>query len=163
MGILTAGAPADPEFLTYDAAQRTVQLTVVARYNDSNSGFNLNGGFRGSHRVSVPAGWRVRVAFTNHDAIPHSLGLVRATGQLPLRIGKPAFAGAASRAIDIGIPARARDEFSFVAAQDGAYLLACGVAGHAAIGSYLQFVVSRDATVPTYETDATLARSHVSD
>src|SRR4051812_24615349 len=67
----------DSEFMRYDANAREVQLTVTAGYNASNSGFNLNGGFRGSHRITVPAGWRVRMTFINADVIPHSLGVVR--------------------------------------------------------------------------------------
>ena len=39
----------------------------------------------------------------------------------------------------------------------GAYLLACGVPGHTAVGSYLRFVVSIDAQVPTYEMNLPIA------
>ena len=146
-------APPDSEFMRYDANAREVLLTVTAGYNASNSGFNFNGGFRGSHWITVPMGWRVRMTFANADAMPHSLGVVREQKRVPASTLKPAFAGAVSRAWESGIPAGARqDDITFVAAVPGAYWLACGVPGHAVVGSYLRFTVSADATVPTYET-----------
>jgi sulfocyanin len=157
--ILCGGGRGDPEFMQYDAEKRLVQLIVVAAYDRSNSGFNLNGGSGGSHRITVPVGWRVEITFSNRDVIPHSVGVVRDETRLPLRFGKPAFAGAASYAMERGIPAGTRDYIHFVADRPGAYLLACGVPGHAATGSYLRFIVSPDATVPTYATGPALARS----
>jgi sulfocyanin len=143
----------DPDFMRYDADAREVQLSVTAGYDKSHSGFNLNGGFRGSHRITIPAGWRVRIAFVNADVIPHSVGVVRAQKYVPASTQNPAFVGAASRAWESGLPAGARqDDITFTAATPGAYWLACGVPGHAVVGSYLRFVVSADATVPTYET-----------
>jgi len=150
--MLLAGAKRDPEFLQFDAAARRVDLLVVAAYTRVNSGFNFNGGWNGSHRLTIPLGWTVRIAFVNRDVIPHSLGIVREERRLPTRIGAPAFPGAASRAIEQGIPAGARqDDIVFVAGSAGEYLLACGVPAHATVGSYLRFTVSPDATVPSYE------------
>ena len=143
----------DSEFMRYDANAHEVYLTVTAGYDASNSGFNLNGGFLGSHRITVPVGWRVRMTFLNTDAIPHSVGVVREQKHVPVSTVKPAFPGAASRAWESGLPARARqDDIAFIAAVPGAYWLACGVPGHAVVGSYLRLTVSPDATVPTYET-----------
>lgn len=142
----------DPEFMRYDANAREVQLSVTAGYDKSHSGFNLNGGYFGSHRITVPVGWRVQVTFVNADVIPHSVGVVREQKRVPASTLKPAFVGAASRAWESGIPPGARqDDITFTAATPGAYWLACGVPGHAVVGSYLRFTVSTDATVPTYE------------
>jgi sulfocyanin len=136
-----------------------VHLTITARYNGSNGGFNFNGGSRGRHRITVPTGWRVQIAFTNADVISHSVAVVREAKQVPIRIEKPAFAGAASRGVERGIPAGTRqDDIVFVADRAGEYLLACGVPGHAAVGSYLRFTVSTDAAVPTYEIGAVAKR-----
>ena len=146
------------EFMTYDPAERSVRLTVVARYDESNTGYNFNGGSHGSHRLTVPIGWRVHVTFLNRDVIPHSLGVVRRTKVVPLRVGKPVLAGAASRAFQTGIAAGGRDEFEFVAGQSGPYLLACGVTAHASIGGYLQLIISPDAPRPVYETEQPIAR-----
>ncbi len=38
----------DPEFMRYDAAERRVELTIIGRYDESNNGYNFNGGFKGS-------------------------------------------------------------------------------------------------------------------
>ena len=143
----------DPEFMRYDAATREVQLTVTAGYDKSHSGFNLNGGFHGSHRITIPAGWRVRLTFINADVIPHSIGVVREQKRVPASTLKPAFPGAASRAYASGIPAGGRqDDIAFVAAVPGGYWLACGVPGHAVMGSFLRLTISTEATVPLYET-----------
>jgi hypothetical protein len=155
--------PGVDDFMSYDEARRTVQLSVAAHYDDSNTGYNLNGGFRGSHRITVPVGWRVRVTFVNRDVVQHSLGVVRQGKLVPIRLEKPAFAGAATRAVMAGIPANERDEFEFAASQTGPYLLACGVPGHAAIGSYLRFVISADAARPAYETERLIARGSAGD
>lgn len=160
VAVLSGGVPADPAFMRYDATARVVELTVTAGYDRSNSGFNMNGGSYGSHRITVPAGWQVKIAFTNADVIPHSVALVREEMRIPARIEKPAFAGASSRAIVSGLPAGARqNDIAFVADRPGAYLLACGVPGHAAVGSYMRFTVSKDAAVPTYETGVVSRRT----
>jgi sulfocyanin len=138
--------------MQFDASGRRVDLLVVAAYTKANSGFNFNGGWSGSHRITIPAGWTVRINFVNRDVVPHSIGIVRQGRLLPTRIGRPVFPGAASRALEVGTPAGDRqDDIVFVASLPGAYLLACGVPGHTAVGSYLQFIVSQDAAVPNYE------------
>lgn len=137
--------------MTFDSTTRVVQLTITTRYDESHGGFNLNGGYAGNHRITVPLGWTVHISFINRDVIEHSLGLVKDDGHPPTRVARPAFPGAASRSLGAGIPAGGRDDaISFVARAAGSYLLACGVPGHAALGGYLRFVVSADARVPTY-------------
>ena len=146
----------DPEFMRYDAAARRVELTIIGRYDESNNGYNFNGGFNGSHRVTVPPGWRVAVTLVNGDVIPHSFALIRPVRWLPLQIDRPALPDAASREHQVGVRAGAREEgIEFVASQPGAYLIACGIPGHTAGGMYLRLAVSSDATVPTYETGVT--------
>lgn len=150
----------DPEFMTFDSTTRAVQLTVIARYDGSNGGFNFNGGFGGGHRITVPVGWSVRMGFINRDVIEHSVAVVKDEGFPPIRIGRPAVPGAASRSLAAGIaPGGRDDDIAFAAQRVGAYLLACGVPGHAAVGHYLQFVVSSDARLPTYSTTRVIARS----
>lgn len=151
--LLLLGARRDPEFMRYDLEARHVELTITAAYDQSNTGYNLNGGFQGSHRVTIPQGWRVAVTFVNRDLVPHSFVVIREARQLPLRIDRAALPGAASRKHQVGVPAAGREDgIEFVASHPGAYLIACGVNTHAAMGSYLRLVVSADAPVPTYET-----------
>jgi hypothetical protein len=154
-GLLSA-VRRDPEFLRYDAEARRVELTIIAAYDRSNTGYNFNGGFNGSHHVTVPLGWRVAVTLVNRDVFPHSFTVIRAVRQLPLRIDQPALPGAASRKHQVGVPAGGREDgIEFVASQPGAYLIACGVTAHTVLGSYLRLTISADATVPTYETGIT--------
>jgi len=146
------GAGRDPEFMRYDAVARRVDLSITAALDQSNSGYNFNGGFDGSHRITVPLGWQVRMAFSNHDLFPHSVVVVGETKRLPLRVSRPAFVGAASSALQQGLPPGGRDDdIVFVANQAGVYLITCGVPAHTALGTYLRLVVSEDAAVPTYE------------
>ena len=151
--VLLSGSRRDPEFMRYDVVNRSVELTITAALDKSNSGYNCNGGSYGAHRVTVPTGWKVTIAFVNRDVIPHSVAVIREVRLLPLRIARPVFAGAASRAPEVGIPAGARqDDIAFVANRPGAYLIACGVAGHAVSGSYIRLTVSSVDSLPTYET-----------
>ena len=149
----------DPEFMRYDADARRMDLTVISAFDQSNSGYNFNGGSHGSHRITVPAGWTVRLTYINRDVIPHSVAVVREQKQVPLYVTRPAFPGAATRSLQQGLPAGGRqDDISFVAGLPGSYLIACGIPGHAVLGSYLRLVVSSSATVPTYEMNAVSGR-----
>ena len=55
--MLLSGAKRDPEFMQFDATARRVDLLIVAAYTKVNSGFNFNGGWNGSHRITIPVGW----------------------------------------------------------------------------------------------------------
>lgn len=151
-GGLLLGARSDPEFLRYDADARRVDLTVIAAFDQSNSGFNFNGGSHGGHRIVVPNGWTVRLTFINRDVIPHSVAVVRQEKRVPMYVTRPAFPGAASRSLQHGLPSGGRhDAITFVAEGPGTYLIACGIPGHAVLGTYLELTVSSSARVPTYE------------
>ena len=102
--VLFTGARRDPEFMRYDAAARRVDLTIIAAFDQSNTGYNLNGASHGAHRVTVPSGWRITVSFVNRDVFRHSIAVIREVRSLPLRITKPVFPGAASCAPDIRFP-----------------------------------------------------------
>jgi hypothetical protein len=150
---LCVGARGDPGFIRYDANARRVDLTLIATYDKSNSG-----GAHGAHRVTVPTGWRVRLTFVNRDVIRHSVVAVREQVPLPMRIARPALSGAASSAIEQGLPAGARqDDIVFIATLPGEYLIACGVPGNVALGAYLRLTVSSGARVPTYRLDSASA------
>lgn len=150
--VVLAGSRRDPQYMRYDAAARRVELTIIAALDKSNSGYNLNGASYGAHHVIVPMGWTVTIDFVNRDVIPHSIAAIRESRLLPLRVARPAFASASSRAPEIGLPGGGRqNDIAFVANVAGPYLLACGVPGHAVSGSYLRFTVSSVDTVPRYE------------
>jgi sulfocyanin len=157
--LAVSGLQGDPEFMRYDPEARRVELTIVAAYDQANSGYNFNGGFNGSHHVTVPVGWRIAITLVNRDVIPHSFAVIRAVRQLPLRIDRPALPGAASRNYQVGVRAGGReDAVEFAATIEGDYLIACGMTSHAALGSYLVLTISSDANAPTYETGLTASR-----
>jgi sulfocyanin SoxE-like protein len=157
--VVLSGGRRDPEFMRYDAEARRVDLTIIAAFDQSNSGYNFNGGSRGRHRITVPLGWRVVMTFENRDVMPHSAAVIREAKYVPVRIIAPAFRHAATSSIERGLPVGGREDgIEFVAERPGSYLIACGVPGHAVVGTYLRFVVSGDATVPTYETNVVAMR-----
>lgn len=157
--LAVSGSRRDPEFMRYDPEARRVELTIIAAYDQANSGYNFNGGFNGSHHVTVPLGWRIAVTLVNRDVIPHSFAVIRAVRQLPLRIDRPALPGAASRNHQFGVRAGGReDAVEFAAAIAGDYLIACGMTSHTALGSYLRLTISAHATAPTYETGITASQ-----
>src|SRR5688572_8240589 len=90
--VALSGARSDPEFMRYDAEARRVELSVTAALDQSNTGYNFNGGFHGGHRITVPTGWTVHVTFVNRDVFPHSVIVVRETKLLPLHVSRPALA-----------------------------------------------------------------------
>jgi hypothetical protein len=63
----------NPSWVQWDAASKTVQLTIMATYNGANSGFNFNGYYAGQWTITVPLGARVQVSFINKAALAHSL------------------------------------------------------------------------------------------
>jgi sulfocyanin len=149
---LLTGGRGDHGFMRYDRSARRVDLLLIAAFDESNSGYNFNGGSHGAHRITVPAGWHVRVRLINRDVIPHSVAVVHEREVVPMRIARPAIAGAASRALERGLPTGARqDDIMFVATPPGEYLIACAVPGQAALGSYLRLTVSSGAALPAYE------------
>jgi hypothetical protein len=139
--------------MTYDVDERRVDLTLIAAFSTANTGYNFNGAPHGTHRLTVPVGWRVRISLANRDVFPHSVGVIRELTLMPLRIERPAFPGGASKALQRGVPPGGREDgIEFVASVPGSYLLACGVTGHAALGGFIRMTVSAEATVPLYET-----------
>ena len=154
-----SGVPGDPEFMRYDAEARRVELTIIAAYDQANSGYNFNGGFNGNHHVTIPVGWRTAVTLVNRDVIPHSFTVIGVARRLPLRIDRPALPGGASRNHQVGVRAGGREDgIEFVAVLPGDYLIACGVTAHAALGSYLRLTISADAKAPRYETGVPASR-----
>ena len=148
---LTTGAGRDPEFMTFDAEAQRVDLRVIATFDQSNSGYNFNGAPHGTHLLTVPLGWQVRIAFTNRDAFPHSVVVIRQPKVLPLRIARAVFPGAASRSFQQGLPPGAHDDIAFVASSPGDYLISCGSVGHLVLGTFLKLRISQEVTAPTYE------------
>lgn len=149
--VLPAGPVRVNEFLTYDQRSRTISLQLIAGYNGLNGSLNYNGATRGSHGIYVPTGWRVHIAVTNRDSdLQHSAIVVAKVLPPPIEPTNPAFPGAALAQLDEGLAEDETATLDFVADRPGQYMIACGVAGHAQAGMWLQLAVSNGVTVPVY-------------
>jgi len=129
-------------WLKWDAATHTAALTLVAGYNDTQSGFNFNGAGKGNMTISVPEGAQVKVTFSNKGALPHSAvftswGNRTSTSNFPV-----AFSGSSSPNPASGITAGTTQHFSFTAVKAGQYAIVCAVPGHAAAGMWDVFNVT---------------------
>lgn len=140
------------KFMSYSAADSTVDLQIWAGYNGTNSAWNYNGSAKGNATYTVPLGWKVNVTFRNNDAnVVHSVGIAEQQQPLPGsgEMAKIAFEGATSRKFGTGLTSADKpSKFSFVADEAGKYLMMCGVPGHAQGGMWDWFVVSKDAQKP---------------
>ncbi len=139
------------QFMSYDAASKTVNLKIFAAFNSQQGGFNFNGGSNGSQTITVPAGWTVNADVVNKDAIPHSAIVIADQRPIPNAPDKPAIERAYTAHLTDGLaPQNGEDTMNFKAEPAGNYLIACGVPGHAPSGMFIKFVVSAKAAAPTY-------------
>ena len=138
-----AHAHAAPRWLVVNAKAHAVTLTLIAAYNGAIGGFNFDGDGNGKMVVSVPAGYKVTVNFSNKGAVPHSAVITpynkrNSTSGFPL-----AFPGAGSKNPVSGITKGTKQTFSFKANKVGKYALVCAVPGHAVAGMWDVFQVTR--------------------
>ena len=117
----TASAPSPARFLRWDAAHRTVHLTLLAGLGGENNGFNFDGYGRGELLVTVPLRARVVVDCENRGSTRHSCAIV--ANALTTRA---AFRGARSAALNPG----GKASFAFTASRTGTFRIACLVSGH---------------------------------
>ncbi len=147
------GAPAaraaGPMAIGWNAATKTVNLTVVAAYNSVAGGFNFNGYNNGGLTITVPKGAKVVVAFTNKAPLPHS-AVITPYASRTLGSNFPlAFKGASTPSPSDGKSNVSTPQvFSFTADKVGLYALVCGVPGHAVGGMWITFAVG-DVSVPS--------------
>jgi hypothetical protein len=55
-------------WLSFDTSPKTVNLRLIAAYNDVYHGFNFNGYGKGQVLVDIPRGWRVNVHCLNNSS-----------------------------------------------------------------------------------------------
>ena len=137
-------------YLWFSPATRTLHHARNSSVGGNNGGMNFNGSSKGSATITVPAGWKVRMHFTNLDAIPHSAIVISDQGPLPTFPQTPAFAGAYTRDLAGGLAMSQTDDLNFTAAPAGKYILLCGVPGHGPSGMWVRFEVAGDAKAPSY-------------
>jgi sulfocyanin len=139
----STGVTSPSQWLSYDAAKKTVTVAVIAGYNNTQSGFNFNGYANGQMTITVPQGWTVTVNFTNKGQLPHSAAIVAAAAAKT-----PVFPGASTPASElaIGLAPGQSASFTFTAAKAGRYRVACLVPGHETLGMWDNFVVAASGT-----------------
>ncbi len=124
-------------WLSYNAADKTVTLTLVPAPNHVYNGFNFNGYGKGQVLVTVPRGWRVAVHCLNTvSSRRHSCAIVEgadATG--------PAFPGASTPDPTVGLAPGRQATFSFVASRSGVYRIVCLIPGYERAGMWDVFQV----------------------
>jgi sulfocyanin len=127
---------------------KKVSLTLIAAYDNTQSGFNFNGGANGKMTIIVPHGDVVNVSFTNKASLPHSAEIV-AYAKTPAAVTSfaPALKGASTPNPTAGSPSGKTYKFSFTATKAGKFLLVCAVPGHVAAGMWDNFVISKTAKV----------------
>jgi hypothetical protein len=138
----------DADFLRLGAEPKTVELIVVAVWNDENYGMNFNGYAKGNATYTIPKDWKVSVKYINPSPIPHSLLVVEKDSLKKIQMPEPYFKGAAVPDFLKGL-AYGTSTFTFVADEAGDYALACGFPAHALNGHWIALEISGTATAPT--------------
>ncbi|MCF8564520.1 hypothetical protein LLE49_07150 [Alicyclobacillus tolerans] len=152
-----SGAAADTNaalshWLVEHPRARSVDLTLVAGFNNHNRGFNFNGYSNGDMAVTVPKGWTVHVTFQNRNGIAHSAMIVPYNQHAKPSRFTPAFSGSSTSNPSTGVARNSIQTFQFKADKTGQYAIICGVPGHAAAGMWDVFRVSDTAKTPSLTT-----------
>jgi sulfocyanin len=132
-----------PTWLTYNAKTHTANVTIIAGFSSDAGGFNFNGHSKGKMVVSVPAGTKVSVTFSNAGALPHSVAFTSYASRTAVSGFKPAFPGSASPNDAVGIAKGPKQKFTFVAKTAGTFAIVCAVPGHVSAGMWDTFKVTK--------------------
>ena len=141
------------DFLRLGKEPKTVEVLLVAVYNDENYGMNFNGYAKGAAVYTIPKGWTVNVTFINPGPVPHSLIVLEKEDVRKLQVAEPCFKGAAIEKHLQGI-AFDKKTFSFVPGEAGDFAFACGFPGHTLNGHWVALTVSESAEKPTLKLGA---------
>lgn len=141
-----------PDWMQVDNDAQTVTIQLVAGSTPDNNHWNFNGFYGGDGGITVPEGYTVTISFSNDDpAMAHSFGIQEPMDTYPNQFTEvtPVFEGALSdnplSMTEATMPGESEDH-TFVAEEEGDYVIVCYVTGHAATGMILDFTVSEDGT-----------------
>lgn len=145
-GLGAAGAHSSKAAPTWISAKgTTVNLTLVAGYNQDTAGFNFNGYAKGKMTVTVPTGAKVIIKFSNKASLPHSVAVTAYAKRTAMSF-PDAFKGANSPNPSQGITSgHAPQTVTFTANKAGTYAIVCAVPGHAAAGMWDTLKVANQA------------------
>jgi sulfocyanin len=142
-----------PSWMRINAADKKLEMTIIAGWNPTNGVLNYNGYHDGNMTVVVPVGWLVEIDFTNKDGdLPHSILVTQAypRDKFPGTAGhdQVAISRAYSRSPETGIEANEKDSLRFTARDPGKYYFYCGAQGHGDGGMWTWLEVSAEAGEP---------------
>lgn len=138
------------QYISYDEASNTVDLTILANQGNVNGGLNFNGRYLGGATITVPEGATVNVTFTNVGDMPHSAMVVMRDDLQQAILDTPVFDGAATPNPQNGTAGGETVSFTFVANAQGDYVMACGVPGHGLAGQWVHFIVGASDVTPSF-------------
>lgn len=126
-------------WLVVDAAKRRLTITLVASYDRTASGFNLDGAFKGALAFEAPTGWEVSVRCLNNAAsLRYACALLPAPGA---HVSLPPLAGSGGP-----IAPGAAGAFAFLARSPGAYRLAALLDGRPVSGMWVSLRIAAGAS-----------------
>ncbi len=144
---LVAGITSE-DFLRLGAEPNSVDVVIIAVFNDENYGMNFNGYAKGGAIYTIPKGWKVNVTYINPSPVPHSVIVIEKDSLKKLQVAEPYFKGAAVPDHLKGL-AYGKSSFSFVADEAGEFAFACGFPSHALNGHWVALEISDEAKAPT--------------
>jgi uncharacterized cupredoxin-like copper-binding protein len=124
-----------PDWFHYDKATNSVRMTITAGLTAAVNHWNYNGGHNGDMIITVPEGAKVTLGIVD------KVGGYSATPTAP-----PVFKGAITtpHSSTAGINPGKSQTLHFTASKAGDYAMVCYMAGHAAVGMWIHFDVSKD-------------------
>lgn len=148
----TQEQPELSQFISLDETNpKLVHLTVYAAFDSTNGGLNFNGYANGDATYTVPAGWTVEVTFKNLSTqSPHSNMIVPDGAQSQVRMPDPVFAGASTPDPESGITPGTQ-VYRFTPDQQGRFVMACSIPGHASAGHWIWFQVGAPDSQPSFQ------------
>lgn len=138
----------EEDFLRLGKEPKSVDVVLVAVYNDANYGMNFNGYAKGEAVYTIPKDWKVNVTFINPSPVPHSLIVLDKEDVRKLQVAEPYFKGAAIENHLQGI-AYGKKTFSFTPDEAGNFAFACGFPAHTLNGHWVSLKVSSTDEKPT--------------
>jgi sulfocyanin SoxE-like protein len=125
-------------WLIFDASKRSATIALVAAYDATAGGFNLNGANKGALLFTAPRGWRVTVRCMNNASVRrYACALARSPGS-------PVGAPPSARTSELAPGAQAA--FSFPSGSLARYRLVATTEGHRPVGMWVTLLVTRSRT-----------------
>jgi sulfocyanin len=143
---------APSQWLSYNAATKTVTFALEAGAPGKDGPFNFNGYTNGAATLVVPPSSTVVMNFVNMDGTPHSAEIIADTETMPSMGGDPAIPAAYTTNLTQGLPQGGKDVMRFTAPPSGSFRIFCGVPGHGASGMWIRFKVDPAAKTPSWVT-----------